>query len=158
MAYVGQFTSGQILLASELNTPFASCIMTTTTVQAVATATATTVSFANADEVRDPLGWHSDATFPPRVYPTITGIYLVDGMVQLAANSGTGAYLQLVKNATVVASTAGDLSGTGANSALNLSHTLSLTSTDYVYLAVFQNSGASVNITSKSLAVTLIGV
>lgn len=158
MAYIGQFVSGEILYATELNSPFASCIMTTTTVQAIATATATTVSFANADEVRDPLGWHSDATFPPRIYPTITGIYLVDGMVQLAANSGTGAYLQLVKNATVVASTAGDLSGTGANSSLSLSTTVSLTSTDYIYLAVFQNSGVSVNITNKTFSAILLGV
>lgn len=158
MAYVGQFVSGEILYATELNTPFAMCLMTSTTTQSIATATATTVSFANADEVRDPLGWHSDASFPPRIYPTITGIYVIDGTVILGANSGTGAYLQLVKNATVVASSSADLSATGTASSLSLSHTVSLTSSDYIYLAVYQNSGVSVNITSKTFSATLIGV
>lgn len=158
MAYIGQFVSGEILYASEINSPFATCILNSTTTQSITTAVATTVTFANADEVRDPLGWHSDVTYPPRIYPTITGMYVVDGNVTLAANSGTGAYLQLVKNTTVVAQSSGDLSGSGAQASLSLSHTLSLSSTDYIYLAIYQNSGGSVNITAKTFSAILIGI
>ena len=158
MAYVGQFQTGAILYASEVNSLFAACVMTTTTVQAVATATATTVSFANADEVRDPLGWHSDASFPPRIYPTITGLYLVDGSIQFAANSGTGAYLTLTKNNVEVAKSAGDLSGAGANASLSLSHMMEIANGDHIYLACYQNSGGSVNITLKTFSAVLLAV
>lgn len=156
MAYTGQFQTGAILYASEMNNLFATCVMTTTTTQSIANATASTVSFANADEVRDPLGWHSDATFPPRIYPTVTGLYLIDGSIQFAGNAGVGAYLSLAKNLVEVAKSAGDLSGAGANASLSISHVLELTSTDFIYLACYQNSGAALNITLKTFSAVLL--
>lgn len=157
MAYIGQFTQYQRLYASELNTPFPACVMTATTTLAVPTATVTGLSYTAAQEVFDPLGWHADGAV--NIYPTITGLYLVESFFVLDGAGGTGAYISVGLNGTTtIAQSAGDLSGTAATSSLSVSVVYKLTSTDFISTAAFQNSGVSRNITRRSTSVVFLGV
>lgn len=153
MAYIGTFTSGQILTASELNSPAAMCVLTTTTGQNYTTATAAVMTFVAGDEKRDPEGWFTAATSSSRIVPTVSGIYLFDACVVFANNSGTGAYLEIRKNGTVIARTAADLSGTGGQSALSASVSSDANgTTDYFDVNVYQNSGGTVATTLKNFS------
>lgn len=159
MAYIGQFTSGGVLFASELNTPFAMTVLYSTAAQSIANTTLSTLQFSVAgDAIRDSLNWHNPAGTSARITVTIAGIYQVDGAVSYTGNAGTAAYLQLSKNGTGISRSSGDLSATGAASSLSTSTLINLAVGDYVDCAVYQNSGGALNTNIRSLSAVLLAV
>lgn len=157
MTYIGQFNAYDRLTATDLNTPFPACVMQATTTLALANNTVVGLTYTTAQETFDPLGWHADGA--ANIYPTITGLYLIEGMFILDGAGGTGAYISVGLNGTTtIAQSAGDLSGTAANSSLSVSLVYKLTAGDFVSVGALQNSGAARNITRRTTSVIFLGV
>lgn len=158
MAYVGQFVDSTAPSATELNNPFAGCVLFKTTAQALAGNTLVTLTWTAAgDEVRDSLNWHSTTTNPTRITVSIAGIYRFNGTVKANGTLGNGAYGQFLKNGTVVAREAADLAGSGAESSFSLSWTGVLAANDYLEFAVRNNQATARNTTFSGFAGYLLG-
>lgn len=145
MAYLGNFTSGQVLTAAELNQLNAACYLSASSAVSCATGANTTLTFAAGDVVIDPASWFVDAT--DRITPLIAGVYVCGMAVQWAANAGAIAYATVLKNgATVVTKNTSNLATAGANSSIQTMGLISMNgSTDYLNAVCYQSSGGAVN-------------
>lgn len=134
---------------------------------ATAVATATWASIALAAELHDTGGLHDTVTNNTRITIVTPGLYLVTGHVTFGASTaGTRRISELRLNG----STVGDQNSTIAREettpggSANLTHSLAgikyLNAGDFVELAVYQDSGASMNIGTNPpahLAVAWLG-
>jgi hypothetical protein len=157
MAFLGTFTNGQVLTSLEMNQLNGATFLSSATIQAVGTGANVTVTFASpADVVINPGGWFVDAT--DRITPTVAGVYVVGSTVNLSANAGAISYLTNLKNgATIVSKNTSNLATSGANSSHSTFGLVSMNgSTDYLNAVVFQSSGGSINITSKTFYAYLL--
>ena len=139
MANQGQFVSGAILTAAELNGFTPLTVLTNTTTQLVPNATFTAITYDT--ETTDTLNWHSTSSNTSRITPNIAGFYLVsfNGVSNGASTRNISA---IYKNGAVVAKT--DVSTT--TTALDITTVVSLNgTTDYVESVLYQQNGSSVN-------------
>ena len=150
MANQGQFVSGAVLTAADLNGFTPLTVLTNTTTQLVPTATFTAITYDT--EIADTLNWHSTSTNTSRITPTIAGIYLVNfnGVSNSAANRNISA---IYVNGASVAKT--DVSTT--TTALDVTAFVSLNgSSDYVESFLYQQNGTSVNTGPCRFSVMLV--
>jgi hypothetical protein len=140
MANQGQFVSGAVLTASELNAFTPLTIVTQSTTQSVANATFVTMLYNT--ETLDVLNWHSTVTNTGRITPTIAGYYLVVFNLQTGTTS-TRNVARITKNGTEIAKT--DISATvtqiDATTFVYMNG-----STDYLETQCFQQSGGTANV------------
>ena len=143
MAYQGQFTSGSVLTAAELN------VFTPVTVLnrdiTVPDATETVVNYDSAGMVLyDAPGWHDTSTNPDRITPDVAGLYLVTAKYWTGSSSVDAAYSRFYKNGVVITeSIAYWIATNGYISAPNLYYLTMNGTTDYLFVTVYQSSGAS---------------
>jgi len=156
MAFLGTFTNGQVLTSLEMNQLNGATFLSSATIQAVGTGANVTMTFAAGDVVINPGGWFVDAT--DRITPTVAGVYVVGSTVNLSANAGAISYLTTLKNgATIVSKNTSNLATAGANSSHSTFGLVSMNgSTDYLNAVVFQSSGGSINMTSKTFYAYLL--
>ena len=130
------------------------------TTQSIGNASTTVVDLTSEEIDTD--GFHSNSTNPSRItIPNgLSGDYLITAIAVFASNA-TG-YRQLVLYLNGAG--AGNLDGVtnaavsgGVTTRLSFAGLFTLTSTDYVEAAVFQNSGGSLNITNASLQIVRVG-
>ena len=139
MANQGQFVSGAVLTAADLNGFTPLTVLTNTTTQLVPNATFTAITYDT--ETTDTLNWHSTSSNTSRITPTISGFYLVsfNGVSNGAANRNISA---IYKNGVSVAKT--DISTT--TNALDITTVVSLNgTTDYVESFLYQANTTAVN-------------
>ena len=150
MANQGQFSSGAVLTASELNAFTPLTIVTQSATQSVANATFVTMLYNT--ETLDVLNWHSTTVNTSRITPTVAGYYLVVFNMQTNTTS-TRNVARITKNGSELAKT--DISATvtqiDATTFVQLNG-----STDYVESTCFQQSGATANIGPCIFTVMLV--
>jgi hypothetical protein len=150
MANQGQFTTGAILTAAELNAFTPITVLTQTGTQLVSSATFTAVQFDS--ETEDTLNWHSNSVNNTRVTPTIAGYYLAT-FTGVTNTTTTRNISQISKNGTLVAKT--DVSAT--TTALNISHMVFCNgTTDYLEAVLYQQNGTAVNTGPSFFSVMLV--
>jgi hypothetical protein len=156
MAFLGNFTNGQVLTSAEMNQLNGITYLYATSNVSMTTATNTTLTFAAGDVVTNPGSWFVDAT--DRITPNIAGVYAVGAMVNMSANAGAISYLTTLKNgATIVSKQTSNLATAGANSALSTFGVVSMNgSTDYLNAIAYQTSGGSINAQARSFFVYLL--
>ena len=157
MATLGSFTTGQILSAAEMNKILPMTVVRLTAVLSIATAVQTVLPWAAGSELADDLNWHNDVTNNSRITPTIAGLYLVQAAATYAANGGVGDYIRILLNGATYADNAANHAATGANSGLAMATLVVCNgTTDYLELAIYQNSGGAINVNNRQLSVALI--
>lgn len=156
MAYLGTFTSGQVLTAAELNSLNAlTYYQTVVTSLSFTSGASTTVSWAAGDLQIDTGGWFNTTT--SRFTPTIAGYYSVTCNLNFTANAGAIAWLLLSKNATAIARHTSNLATSGATSGLSVSTIIYLNgTTDYMIASGLQSSGGAVTSTSRNFSAYLL--
>lgn len=156
MAYLGTFTSGQVLTSAEMNqlNGITWCNTTAAPVLSATSGAATTLTFTAATV--DVGSWFSAAT--NRITPTVAGVYNVQAAVTFAANAGAIAYITVLLNgATVIAKTTSNLATAGANSSLSCSGWVTLNgTTDYLLAVCSQSSGAGVTVNNRQFGAHLL--
>lgn len=135
------------------------CRAIRSTTQSIGNASTTVVDLTSEEIDTD--SFHSNSTNPSRItIPNgLSGDYLITAMAVFAANATGNRQLVLYLNGAG----AGNLDGvtnaaiTGITTRLSFAGLFTLTSTDYVEVAVLQNSGGSLNITNASLQIVRVG-
>jgi len=153
MANQGQFSTGSVLTAAELNAFTPLTVVSRSTIQTIVTATQSFIAMDT--EAVDVLNWHSTSTNTERITPTIAGWYMCVGSGSFDVTINARTLVQLFKNSSEVVKFDW-LGGTTANGA-SVSQMVYLNgSTDYIRLGCYQASGSSQPFTSGSLQVALI--
>lgn len=154
MANQGQFTTGQILTAAELNafTPL-TCLSKAAAQSIPAGGSQVAITFTTEDT--DTLNWHSNVTNTERITPTLGGWYqinasgtfdtTVSARIIVAIHKNTSEYVKL------------DWTGGATANGRTLSAVVYLNgSTDYVRLVVAQYTAGAVDWTQSKLTCSLI--
>ena len=150
MANQGQFVTGAVLTAAELNAFTPITVLTQSGTQLISNATFTAVEFDV--ETEDTLNWHSNTVNNTRVTPTIAGYYLAT-FTGVTNTTTTRNIAQISKNGTLVVKT--DVSAT--TTALNISHMVFCNgTTDYLEAVIYQQNGTAVNTGPSFFSVMLV--
>lgn len=114
------------------------------TTQSIPDATITDIGWTS--ETYDTDSYHDNVTNPERMTVTDAGKYLVTASLEFAANTTGGRFLMIYKNTTRMhqVTQTGNISTFAA--AMNISAVLDLSASDYVKIAVYQNSSGSLNV------------
>ena len=133
MANQGDFTSGTVLTADDLN-EFSQITVVKQSSASIPNTTNTTPTFAT--EIIDVGGWH--AASANNITPDITGIYLITANV-VGLNSANRGLVNIIVVSTVVASIDNN------DGAFDLSCTVhaSVTAGEAISLQLWQNSGST---------------
>jgi hypothetical protein len=154
MANQGQFSSGSVLTAAELNAFVPLTVVSRSTPQSIPTATQTFITM-NTEAV-DVLNWHSTSTNTDRITPTIAGWYNCVGSGTYNDSISARVIIQLTKNGAEIVKFDIQANGGSATGA-SLSQMVYLNgTTDYVALATYQFTGGSVGFVAGSLQLSLI--
>lgn len=118
----------------------------TTSAQAIATATATAISFGA--ESFDTGSMHDNSTNPTRItIPTGgSGVYVFNGQVQFAADATGYRDVMIYKNGSLVAKHRQIAASGSLTSDINVSFIDTANANDYYELYVYQNSGSDVDV------------
>ena len=141
MAYQGQFTSGSVLTAAELN------VFTPVTVleesQSIPDATETVIAFSSA-AIYDAPDWHSTTVNNSRITPDVQGIYLATAHYTTGSSAVDYAFSRFYKNGGVIANSIVQFSGTNIIGSHANSYYLEMNgTTDYIEYKVYQSSGSA---------------
>ena len=139
MAYQGQWQSGDVLTATDLNT------FTPVTVLEfsgnISDATETLISFTT--EIVDVGDWHSNSTNPSRITPDVAGTYLATGHYSTGSSGVDYAFSRFYKNGSSVGASIAQFSGTNIIGSHDIQFFLQMNgTTDYLEYKVYQASGA----------------
>lgn len=159
MATIGGYTDNTAPTAAELNAFWPGCVLRNTGSLTLTASTLTDLTFPNAaNELSDPLNWHSTTTNTQRITPTVTGYYRVTGNVAVNNTLGTVTYLQLIKVATIAATESSDESGTNP-SGVSLSWVgyIDASAGDYLLLQAYHNNASNRTTQTRSFSAHLLG-
>jgi hypothetical protein len=136
MANQGDFASGAVLTAADLN---AFSKVTVLNAASVSVINMTSVRPAFPSEVIDVGDWHSNSTNNNRITVDSDGVYLITYNVVGLNSSGARGLIDLYRNAVKIASTDND---TGALDLSVTAHDLA-TAGDFYEAVLWQNSGST---------------
>jgi len=156
MAYLGNFTSGSILTAAEMNQLNGITFCTTTAAPALVATTATNTTLTFTAATVDVGPWFTPAN--NRITPTIAGVYMVTSTVTFAANAGAISYLAILLNgATLLSKSTSNLATSGANSSLSTVAWVTMNgTTDYLTAVCYHTSGVNNTVNARTFGATLL--
>lgn len=134
------------------------CELFTTTSQTLANATWVDLTFASADEIYDPLGWHDTVSNTQRVTVNATGIYRVIATIRFVDTTGGfgGRLIRLQKNGSTDLSSACHGRDDLGRASATLYWVGSLNSGDYLIVGAYQNCGGTLGTNHKGFSVERI--
>lgn len=143
MAEQGQFTTGSVLTAAELNafTPM-TCLSKAAAQSIPGAGAATEITFTTEDI--DVLNWHSNTTNTARITPTIAGWYHVVACGSFDVSLTSRIIIAIHKNTTEYVK-ADWVGGNDANGRSIDAYIYMNGSTDYVRMVILQFSAGAVN-------------
>ena len=154
MANQGQFTSGAVLTAAELNAFVPLTCLSKAAAQSIpASGTQAAITFTTEDT--DTLNWHSNVTNTERITPTIAGWYQVNASGTFDTTLSARIIVAIHKNTSEYVKA--DWTGGSNANGRSLTACVYLNgSTDYVRLVVAQYTAGALDFTASKLTCNLI--
>ena len=154
MANQGDFSSGDVLTAADLNGFTQVTALADSTSLSIPATTVTPLTYTS--EIIDVGGWHSTSTNTARITPTLNGVYLIVASVSYN-HTGASYYFESVirKNGSTALATDSVISTYYPQNSAAVVATANGT-TDYFDSYAYHTGGAAIPVFQRSFSVTLL--